>query len=151
MAALGSPWPHATAPSTLKKPGAAKAVVRKAVQPPGTFQKGSAAVGGDLQHTSKQGRAGLAPRTKQQCTEYERQQTVVSPTPVPSDIWETLHESHGFLLQGWSPAEGAPEPPAGAGGTDGVSGSTGSILSRLGWHAIEDTVANVEDKSLSVC
>ncbi|KAF6123770.1 ciliogenesis and planar polarity effector 1 [Phyllostomus discolor] len=147
----GSPRPRGAATVAQKKTGGARVATRRAVvQSPVTFPKGSAAVCRGPHHAKRHGGAGPAPPSKQACVEDRRAGPAGRPWPVPPGVREILLGSRSSLLQDLSPAEEEPEPPAGAGGLDGASESTGSILSQLDWGAVEAMVAGVDDKSPSV-
>lgn len=45
------------------------------------------------------GAVGAAPPVKQACTEYEREEMVVSPWTLPSEIQRILHDRPRALLQ----------------------------------------------------
>ncbi|NXL92918.1 CPLN1 protein, partial [Alectura lathami] len=76
--------------------------------------------------------------------DHETDRDVESPWTVPDDIQRILQDSHDTLFQGSAP-QSISFSPVGINDTDGVSESTGSILSKLDWNAIEAMVADVED------
>ncbi|XP_049994924.1 ciliogenesis and planar polarity effector 1 isoform X4 [Alexandromys fortis] len=112
-------------------------------------QRGSNTPCWSLQHTKSHETVGVPPPVEQGYMEYDREEAVVSPWTLPSEIHRILHDRP--LLQDMSPTE-EEEPDLSflAGGMDSVSESTGSILSKLDWRAIEDMVASVEDKNANV-
>ncbi|XP_032941401.1 ciliogenesis and planar polarity effector 1 isoform X4 [Catharus ustulatus] len=70
---------------------------------------------------------------------------VVSPWTVPDDIQRILQDTHDSMFQ--APAvHGMSSSPLSSINTDSVSESTGSILSKLDWNAVEAMIADVEDK-----
>ncbi|NXW76689.1 CPLN1 protein, partial [Hirundo rustica] len=70
---------------------------------------------------------------------------VVSPWTVPDDIQRILQDTSDSMFQG-SAVHGMSFSPLGSINTDSVSESTGSILSKLDWNAVEAMIADVEDK-----
>ncbi|NXO99450.1 CPLN1 protein, partial [Certhia brachydactyla] len=71
---------------------------------------------------------------------------VVSPWTVPDDIQRILQDTHDSMFQQVSAAHSTSFSPLGSINTDSVSESTGSILSKLDWNAVEAMIADVEDK-----
>uniref|UniRef100_A0A803XPF1 Ciliosis and planar polarity effector complex subunit 1 n=1 Tax=Meleagris gallopavo TaxID=9103 RepID=A0A803XPF1_MELGA len=76
--------------------------------------------------------------------DHETDRDVESPWTLPDDIQRILQDSHDTLFQDSAPHTVSFSPVANN-DTDGISESTGSILSRLDWNAIEAMVADVED------
>ncbi|NXS36986.1 CPLN1 protein, partial [Pomatostomus ruficeps] len=70
---------------------------------------------------------------------------VISPWAVPEDIQRILQETQDSMFQA-SAVHGVSFSPLGSINTDSVSESTGSILSKLDWNAVEAMIADVEDK-----
>ncbi|XP_014803078.1 PREDICTED: uncharacterized protein C5orf42 homolog isoform X2 [Calidris pugnax] len=97
-----------------------------------------------VSRTSKQKPPHVAAAVQTEEVDQEADRDIVSPWTVPDDIQRILQDTHDSLFQ--TPA---PHPvswsPLGVMDTDGVSESTGSILSKLDWSAIEAMVADVED------
>ncbi|NXL80217.1 CPLN1 protein, partial [Leptocoma aspasia] len=70
---------------------------------------------------------------------------VVSPWTVPDDIQRILQDTHDSMFQA-SAVHSMSFSPLGSINTDSASESTGSILSKLDWNAVEAMIADVEDK-----
>ncbi|NWV13582.1 CPLN1 protein, partial [Ptilonorhynchus violaceus] len=70
---------------------------------------------------------------------------IVSPWTVPDNIQRILQDTQDSMFQA-SPLHGMSFSPLGSINTDSVSESTGSILSKLDWNAVEAMIADVDDK-----
>ncbi|XP_068033155.1 ciliogenesis and planar polarity effector 1 [Anomalospiza imberbis] len=70
---------------------------------------------------------------------------VVSPWTVPDDIQRILQDTHDSMFQA-SAVHSMSFSPLGSIDTDSLSESTGSILSKLDWNAVEAMIADVEDE-----
>ncbi|XP_068279407.1 ciliogenesis and planar polarity effector 1 [Nyctibius grandis] len=95
--------------------------------------------------TSKQKPPHVATAVQTEGVDQETDRDIVSPWTVPDDIQRILQDTHDSLFQASAPHP-ASVSPLGIIDTDGVSESTGSILSKLDWNAVEAMVADVEDK-----
>ncbi|KAG6940867.1 hypothetical protein G0U57_011347 [Chelydra serpentina] len=75
--------------------------------------------------------------------DYEYERDSISPWSVPDNIQRLLHDNYDSLLEVSVLHE---EDCCPLSINDSVSESTGSILSKLDWNAVEAMVANVEEK-----
>ncbi|NXI60152.1 CPLN1 protein, partial [Chloroceryle aenea] len=94
--------------------------------------------------TSKEKPPHVATAVQTEGVDQETDRDVVSPWTVPDDIQRILQDTQDSLFQA-SALRAVSSSPLGIINTDGISESTGSILSKLDWNAIEAMVADVED------
>uniref|UniRef100_A0A7M4FC75 Ciliosis and planar polarity effector complex subunit 1 n=1 Tax=Crocodylus porosus TaxID=8502 RepID=A0A7M4FC75_CROPO len=96
----------------------------------------------------KQGRPGLhaaAVQTEETGLDNDIERESLSPWSIPDDIQRILRDHSGSFFEGSVPYDDDC-PPLSTDDIDNISESTGSILSKLDWNAVEAMVANVEDK-----
>nr|XP_009942042.1 PREDICTED: uncharacterized protein C5orf42 homolog [Opisthocomus hoazin] len=98
-----------------------------------------------VSRTSEQKPPHVTTAVQTESVDGETDRDIVSPWTVPDDIQRILQDSHDSLFQASALHPGS-SSPLGVTDTDGVSESTGSVLSKLDWNAIEAMVADVEDK-----
>ncbi|XP_030824332.1 ciliogenesis and planar polarity effector 1 isoform X2 [Camarhynchus parvulus] len=93
--------------------------------------------------TQKPPRVATAVQTESVDPDADRD--VVSPWTVPEDIQRILQDTPDSMFQA-SAVHSMSFSPLGSISTDSASESTGSILSKLDWNAVEAMIADVEDK-----
>ncbi|NXO52831.1 CPLN1 protein, partial [Aramus guarauna] len=96
--------------------------------------------------TSKQKPLHVATSVQTEGVDQETDRDIVSPWTVPDDIQRILEDTHDSLFQQASAQHPVSLSPLSFIDADGVSESTGSILSRLDWSAVEAMIADVEEK-----
>ncbi|NWH84416.1 CPLN1 protein, partial [Aegithalos caudatus] len=87
----------------------------------------------------------VATAVQTEAVDLDSDRDVVSPWTVPDDIQRILQDTPDSIFQA-SAVRGVSFSPLGSINTDSVSESTGSILSKLDWNAVEALIADVEDK-----
>ncbi|NXR02601.1 CPLN1 protein, partial [Sagittarius serpentarius] len=98
-----------------------------------------------VSRTSDQKPPCVATAVQTEGVDQEGDRDIVSPWTVPDDIQRILQDPHDSLFQQASALHPGSFSPLDIVDTDGISESTGSILSKLDWNAIEAMVADVED------
>ncbi|NWS55182.1 CPLN1 protein, partial [Chunga burmeisteri] len=98
-----------------------------------------------VSRTSKQKPPRISTAIQTEDVDQETDRDIVSPWTVPDDIQRILQDTQDSLFQA-SALHPVSFCPLSVIDSDGVSESTGSILSKLDWNAIEAMVADVEDK-----
>ncbi|NXI96053.1 CPLN1 protein, partial [Psophia crepitans] len=97
-----------------------------------------------VSRTAEQKLPHVAASVQTESVDQETTRDIVSPWTVPDDIQRILEDTHDSLFQ-----VSAQHPVSfsrlGIIDTDGVSESTGSILSKLDWSAVEAMIADVEE------
>ncbi|OPJ82495.1 hypothetical protein AV530_000322 [Patagioenas fasciata monilis] len=97
-----------------------------------------------VSRTSKQKPPPVTAAVQTEGVDQETDRDIVSPWTVPDDIQRILQDTHESFFQTTAPQAVSFSPPGID--SDGVSESTGSILSKLDWNAVDAMVAEVEDK-----
>ncbi|NXG20719.1 CPLN1 protein, partial [Grallaria varia] len=98
-----------------------------------------------VSRASKQAPSQVATAVQTEGIDQESDRDIGSPWTVPDDIQRILQDSHDSLFQ--APAlHHASSSPLSSVNTNSVSESTGSMLSKLDWNAVEAMIADVDDE-----
>ncbi|XP_063278915.1 ciliogenesis and planar polarity effector 1 isoform X2 [Prinia subflava] len=98
-----------------------------------------------VSRSSTKKRPQVATAVQTESVDLDTDRDVVSPWTVPDDVQRILQDTHDSVFQA-SAVHGRSFSPLSSINTDSVSESTGSILSKLDWNAVEAMIADVEDK-----